>query len=116
MKRIASTLALVIAASAPALAQEADKSVDEGFSLLEEGAKIILRSMLDEVEPSLKDMHEQFGEAMKEMAPALQDLAGMIGDIRNYHAPEMMPNGDIIIRRKSPAERALPKLGDEIEI
>jgi hypothetical protein len=27
----------------------------------------------------------------------------MIGDVRNYHAPEMLPNGDIIIRRRVPA-------------
>ena len=101
---------------APAFGEDGDATAEEGFNLLEEGAKIILRSMIDEVEPALKDLHQNFGEAMDEMGPALRQMAEMIGDIRNYHAPEMLPNGDIIIRRKSPAELALPKPGDEIEI
>jgi hypothetical protein len=37
----------------------------------------------------------------------------MIGDVRNYHAPEMLPNGDIIIRRRVPV--ADPP-DDEVEI
>jgi hypothetical protein len=30
----------------------------------------------------------------------LQDLNGMIGDVSAYHAPEILPNGDILIRRR----------------
>jgi len=116
MKPLAAPLVLLLALAGPLPAQEADPSAEEGFSLLEEGAKIILRSMLDEVEPALKDLHKDFGDTMEEMAPALRDLAGMIGDLRNYHAPEVLPNGDIIIRRKTPAELAMPEPGEEIEI
>jgi len=36
----------------------------------------------------------------------------MIGDIDAYHPPEMLPNGDIILRRKTPLERG-PELGPE---
>jgi hypothetical protein len=46
----------------------------------------------------------------------LRELSAMIGDIGNYHAPEMMPNGDIIIRRKLPGEERTPDPGEEIEI
>lgn len=116
MKRIVSALAVLAFAAVPAFGQEEEATAEEGFSLLEEGAKIILRSMIDEVEPTLKDLHKDFGEAMDEMGPALGQLVEMIGDIRNYHAPEMLPNGDIIIRRKSPAELAVPAPGDEIDI
>ena len=116
MKRIASAFAIVIAGAVPALGQDTGKSVDDGFSLLEEGARIMRGAMLDEVEPAPKDMHREFGDAMQEMAPALRDLAGMIGDIRNYHAPEMLPNGDIIIRRKTPSDPALPGPNGEIEL
>ncbi len=117
MNRIAITLTALMLSTAPLMAQEAvDESVDEGFSLLEEGAKIIMRSMLDEVEPTLKDLQFQLGEAWGEMEPMLRDLSAMIGDIKNYHAPEVLPNGDIIIRRKSPEELAMPEPGEEIDI
>lgn len=117
MNRIAIPLTALMLSAAPLMAQEAgDESVDEGFSLLEEGAKIIMRSMLDEVEPALKDLQFQLGEAWGEMGPMLHDLSAMIGDIKNYHAPEVLPNGDIIIRRKSPEELAMPEPGEEIDI
>ncbi|MEI2805406.1 MAG: hypothetical protein V9G18_05540 [Albidovulum sp.] len=116
MNRIASALVALTVAATPAVAEDAKPSAEEGFSLLEEGAKIILRSLMDEVEPALKDMHKQFGEAVGEMGPALQKLAEMIGDIRNYDPPEMLPNGDIILRRKTPLVPALPEPGPNGEI
>lgn len=99
----------------PAVAQDTSESVDEGFSLLREGARILMESMLKEMEPALRDMQEDLGTALKEMEPQLRALGDMIGDIRNYHAPEKLPNGDIIIRRKTPAER-LSDPGDDIEL
>jgi len=93
----------------PAYAQDSD--AEEGFSLMEEGAKILLRSLLQEMEPALEDLH---GFA-QEMAPVMRELQGMIGDIGLYHLPEVLPNGDIIIRRKTPEELEEPE-GDDIEI
>lgn len=117
MNRIAITLTSIFLATAPAMAQDAsEEGVEEGFSLLEEGAKIIMRSMLDEVEPALKDLQFEFGEVLGEMEPMLRSLSAMIGDVKNYHAPEILPNGDIIIRRKSPSELAMPAPGEEIDI
>ena len=115
MNRVAA-LAVVAATALPFGAAAEDKSAEEGFSLLEEGAKIILRSMIDEMEPALKELQEGFGEAMEEMGPVLRDLAAMIGDIRNYHPPERLPNGDIILRRKTPLDDLAPEPGEEIEI
>lgn len=111
MNQIARALAVLTIAAAPVCAQETKPSAEEGFSLLEEGARIILRSLMDEMEPALQDMQKQFGEAAGEMGPALQKLAEMIGDIRNYEPPEMLPNGDIIIRRKAPVGPPLPGPG-----
>ena len=34
----------------------------------------------------------------------LRDLMTLMGEVDNYNAPEMLPNGDIIIRRKTPLE------------
>lgn len=116
MNSLASAIAALTIAAAPVCAQETKPSAEEGFSLLEEGAKIILRSLIDEMEPALKDMHKHFGEAVDEMGPALQKLAEMIGDIRNYAPPEMLPNGDIILRRKTPLVPSLPEPGPNGEI
>ncbi|SPH18506.1 hypothetical protein DEA8626_02045 [Defluviimonas aquaemixtae] len=115
MKRLAA-FTIVIATALPPGAGAQDKDTEQGFSLLGEGARIILRSMIDEMEPALKDLRRDFGDAMNEMGPALRDLAAMIGDLRNYHAPEKLPNGDIILRRKTPLEDRLPAPGEEIEI
>ncbi|MGB3177354.1 MAG: hypothetical protein WBC68_16695 [Albidovulum sp.] len=116
MKTIANAFAVLIFASATAVAQADDKTAEEGFSLLEEGAKIILRSMMDEVEPTLKELQEEFGGALSQMGPMLKDMAEMIGDIRNYEAPEQLPNGDIILRRKRAFGPQLPVPGNDIEI
>lgn len=102
MTRIAPALLALMIAAVPARGEEPAASAEEGFSLLEEGARIILRSLVEEMEPALKEMQEGLGDAMKEMGPVLRELAAMIGDIRNYEMPEKLPNGDIILRRKVP--------------
>lgn len=52
---------------------------------------------------------------MQEMEPALDDLGDLLDNLDAYHPPEMLPNGDIIIRRKTPVERELEE-GGEIEL
>lgn len=119
--RSALPIALCLALAAPPLGAEEpsgtapDPSAEEGMSLIEKGARMLLQSLLDDVEPRMKELGKGLDEALAEMGPALKDLLGRIDDFRNYHAPEMLPNGDIIIRRKSPSELALPDHG-QIEI
>jgi hypothetical protein len=98
----------------PAFAQDTNPpppgDVDEGVSLLQEGAKLLLKGLMANMEPAMQDM----GRAITEMQPALTDLLAMMGDVTKYHAPEMLENGDIILRHKTPAELA-PK-APEIEL
>jgi len=98
-------LALLIAAT-PALAEEPPLP-DEGWGLMREGAGLLFDGLMAEIGPRLDDM----GAALADLEPALRDLAAMAGDFRNYHAPEMLENGDILIRRKTPAEMRLEGLG-----
>lgn len=84
--------------------------VQEGFSLMEEGARLLLKGLMSSMEPAMDDM----GRALIQMEPALRDLMAMMGDIDNYHAPEMLENGDIIIRRKTAVE--MLQKGPEIEL
>lgn len=109
--RLALALALC---AAPAFAQDVVPPVTEpepGFSLMEEGAKLILRGMMSEMEPALDEM----GKALEELEPAMGELGvrfkefvALVDDFRNYSGPEMMPNGDIIFRRTAPLPPKLP--------
>jgi hypothetical protein len=101
MKHIIVALALSLT---PAMAQEAD--TDKGLSLLEEGAGLLLRGLMSDMEPAMQDMAEAFAEA----EPMLRDLMAKMDDLTNYHAPEVLPNGDIIIRRKLAVELESPEI------
>lgn len=72
-------------------AQSQDNDISEGMSLLQEGSRLLLDGLL------------------KEIGPALLQLEGKIVDLNSYHMPEVLPNRDIIIRRKAPL---IPELED----
>jgi len=42
---------------------------------------------------------------MEEMEPAIDDFSALLDNLDAYHPPEVLPNGDIIIRRKTPEEK-----------
>jgi hypothetical protein len=77
-------LALVLVFALPAAAQEPEGDVEEGLDLFSEGTRLLLRGLMDEVGPALRELRET------------------LGGIDDYHAPEVLPNGDIIIRRRTP--------------
>lgn len=107
-------LLVLCVAAAPAFAQDPDPAPNpeaggDGFSLMEEGAKLLLRGLMTEMEPALDEMGKALTElepALRELGPKFQQLITMIGDFQNYDAPVMLPNGDILIRRNKPL---LPK-------
>ena len=68
--------------------------------------------------PQLKlpeQLNETFREMMEDLKPTLDetfrlmDSFGTIGDPRHYHLPEVLPNGDIILRRKDDAPPVEPE-------
>lgn len=85
---------LVFAAS-PVLAQ--DSPEPEGRDLMSEALRLFMRGLLEEMEP------------------AIDDFSALLENLDAYHAPEVLPNGDIIIRRKTPLEPEEPAPG-EIEL
>ena len=122
MRTLAAPL-LVLCLSAPPLAAQDDAP---GRSLIEDGARMLLEGLLREMEPALKEL-EGFAQEVEpslrsfaeEMGPALRNLMGQVQDWSAYHPPEMLPNGDIILRRKEPTEPApdVPRgTGPEIEL
>ena len=111
--------------AAPALAEDAPavpKAEDDGFSLMEEGMKLVMRGMISEMQPTLDEMGKALQEMephLRELGPKLQQLIALIDDVRNYDAPVMLPNGDILIRRNAPLvprPEALPQPGPNGEI
>jgi hypothetical protein len=98
--------------AAPLTAQESSPQAEEGWSLLREGAGLLLDSFRSEMEPALQEM----AEAIAGAEPMLRDLLEMMGEVRNYHAPEIQPNGDILIRRKTPEEIAAEPPANETEL
>ena len=124
MKQIAAlTLAIGLSAT-PALAQEDSGEITDGFNLMEEGAKMLMRGLLSEVEPALTDlrgslegMAPAMGDFITTMGPALSDFLNEVDDFNNYTVPEFLPNGDIIIRRKADAPIWVPQSDSgEIEL
>lgn len=105
MKRLA--LALCLAASPLAAQETPAPEAEKGTSLMEEGAKLFLRGLMSEMEPALNEMQsalDDLGPKLEALKPQITELIGMIDDVRNYHAPEKLPNGDILIRRKTADE------------
>ncbi len=118
MKRFIIPVTLVAALATPSFAQDED----DGLSLMERGAQMFMEGILKEMEPAIDDLGglaEEFGPAVRgfaeQMGPALRDLMEQVEDWSVYDAPEILPNGDIIIRRKPDAPEYEPPEG-EIEI
>ncbi|MCB1398149.1 MAG: hypothetical protein H6898_04120 [Rhodobacter sp.] len=44
------------------------------------------------------------GELLNRVDPWFRDLGAMLGDLSGWHAPEVLPNGDILIRRRRPED------------
>ena len=106
----------VRADEAPATPATPDPRSEEGLDLMQRGAQMLLRSLLDQIGPKMDDMRNGMDQALREMGPALTELMGKIDDIRNYDPPVMLPNGDIIIRRKPPADQTRPDGSGQIEL
>lgn len=110
-------LALCITLAVGPVVAEED---NDGLSLMEEGAMLFLKGLQQQVEPTLEDlgaMAEEVGPALKsfteEMGPALGSMLREVEDWSAYQPPEILDNGDIIIRRKAPEE--IPKVEDDAE-
>ncbi|WP_170409484.1 hypothetical protein [Ruegeria atlantica] len=106
MKRLIPICVLTVIMAVPATAEE-----EGSKSLMEQGAELFFEGLRQEMEPALDELlglAEQFGPAMQsfiaEMGPALAELADEIEDWSAYEAPEILPNGDIIIRKKPPQD------------
>ena len=92
-------IAVFFAALITAAPVQAESDTSRGAALVEEGMKLLFQSMLEEMKPALEEM----GPKLQELGPHLQMLTDKIADFSSYELPEVLPNGDILIRKKRPA-------------
>lgn len=67
----------------------------------------MLRGFMTEVEPQMRELERGF-EALE---PELQGFLDRMRDMTRYHPPEVLPNGDILIRRRQaddPEDEVVP--------
>lgn len=102
----------------PAAAQDAAPPAEEAPGLIEEGARTLLRGLWQEIDPALRDLRSLAAD----YEPLLRDLSAVMGNIGDYEAPEVLENGDILIRRspdappyEPPAQQPDPATG-EVEL
>jgi len=93
MKQIVTVVFVAAMVGAPVQAQGTNDMRD-GMGLLQQGSRLLLQGLL------------------KELGPLMLELEGKIIDLNAYEFPEILPNGDIIIRRKVPLKLAPPQDGE----
>lgn len=98
-------IALLALSPLPAIAQETSPApeAEEGPSLMERGLALFFEGFRQEMEPALDEMGKALEQLGPAVAPALEKLMALVDDMTNYEMPEMLENGDIIIRRKPDA-------------
>ncbi len=107
--------ALLATTTAPALAeQQRVTPVQAETDTLKE-----LERKADELSDVARETIEDF---IKIIGPMIERFSVMINDLPAYHAPEILPNGDIIMRRKHdndlpdlPGQRPSKKADDATE-
>ncbi|MFU8778633.1 MAG: hypothetical protein ACNA7M_13335 [Roseovarius sp.] len=113
---------VAVLGAAPLAAQDAAEG--RGRSLMQEGARLFFEGIQREMGPALEGLRDRaqamepaLRQFVEEMGPALRELMDEIGDVSAYHAPEVLPNGDILLRRKTPQEiKDTPLPEGEIEL
>lgn len=116
------TRLIPLALAATLLAVPAAAQDPEGRSLIEEGADLMLRGLLEEVAPPLQELAgigqeilPTFQLLAEEMGPALAEVVGQIDSISHYEPPVILPNGDIVLRRRPGAPAWVPPAAEEEE-
>ncbi|SDW72234.1 hypothetical protein SAMN04488238_103184 [Roseicitreum antarcticum] len=89
-------LALSLLLPLPAIAQTDDAqapTLEDSLNQLRDGAGALLELFMQEMEPAVQDIE-----------PLLDRLSEMVANLPGYYPPEVLPNGDILLRRKPVAE------------
>jgi hypothetical protein len=87
----------------------AQDSTPDASGSMERGLRLFMDGLTQEMEPALRDLQDLAEDTAPFLRSLQQELADVVTDLDAYQAPEILPNGDILIRRRDPLE------GDEVE-
>jgi len=77
--------------------------MQEGVNRLGEGSRLLMEGLMGELAP----LFDKVDELGAQMTPLMEELREHLGDafegLSAYHPPEILPNGDIILRKKEAA-------------
>jgi len=59
---------------------------------------------------------ELFGKLLERLGPEAERLQQEMGDLSGYHLPEILPNGDILIRKRERKDGLPPPKDGEIDL
>lgn len=112
---VALAVALAAALAAGMALAPLAAAADEPKADPETHGKPLHEELLDQFLKEEGELNEKAHAAVEQMlqalAPVIEQLSSLIRDMPEYEAPEILPNGDIIIRRK----RAAPDPDAEIK-
>lgn len=91
------TIALPVHADSNADQPKAEEP-ESFFGLMER----MLRGFFDDVDPHMRRMERD----LQALEPEMRRLFGQLRDMVEYEPPEILPNGDILIRRRHPTPDA----------
>lgn len=120
----AAILCLILSAPLGGAGQAwAETTEDQDGSDIARGVELFFKGLREELGPALDDLNDmagEFGPAMRsfiaEMGPALGDVIEEVKDWSRYEPPEILPNGDILIRRKPDPDPVPEKAPDALPV
>lgn len=105
-------LLILVLLAMPATASP-QNTAEDGIGLVERGLAIIAENLWNEFGPGLDRLGRDMGGTLADLAPVLEDLSVLVDDLGNYHGPERLENGDVLIRRKADAPPP-PPIGESL--
>ena len=88
-----------LAAAESHTAPSSPPSVEDGAEEIVEGLRKLFEGLAGEMEPLAEDFAKELSELWGEIIDDVEVSPG-------YHPPEVLPNGDIILRKKAPQDPA----------
>ncbi|WBU64914.1 hypothetical protein [Paracoccus aerodenitrificans] len=76
---------------------------DDPMGEIGQGIEGMMDQLFNRLQPHLEGLGNELSSTMNEFSPAMDEFARLVDDFGNYHRPERLPNGDIILRRRADA-------------